>query len=212
MKAKILELLDLTFGTFDTMIDISSSETAIDRPLLIAEVRKRLAEYLPNLPPFDVVIMAVKESMESLRDMPPDPTSLPEQLQKVLAITKEKLSANRAEYEDVVVMTVKEFLNESDLDAAIDFYKSSASQKLKFGGLLNPELTAGDIGTIASFLASPAGEHYRAANAEMQTQLANATANWRNKTLEPHRDEILGAIGAVEPAPLTDAIEPPTAA
>lgn len=208
MREKILELHGLVFGTFDNMVNTINFDS-INRQALLAEVKSRLAEYNGRLPPFDVVVDTIKDSLAAIQDITPDDvTNLPPELQKLVTITRESLTAARAGYEDVVAPIYERLFDETDVDALIVFLKSNTNQQLREGGLLNPALTNEEVDELAAFLKSEPGQKYRVLHIELQNELTVATANWRNAALDGKRDEIAKILGFDEPPPAVD--EPPS--
>ncbi len=141
-------------------------------------MRQKILEMFEMLvTPFDKMIDGIAiDGMEGVEaDLVPEPVQL------VLALIKEKLTANRAAFEDGVVEIVQRYLTEEDVDTIIAFNKSAGGSKLRdcFG--------------------------------KIQDELSEAAGKWRNDTLEPHQDEVKRMLGAVEPSPApAPADEPPT--
>ena len=214
MREQILEFHELVFGSFDKMVNTVNFDS-INHQALVADVRTRLAEYGGRLPPFDVVVGAIKEALAAAQDITNDDiASLPPDLQRLVEITRESLGAARQAYEDKIVSIYEKHFSPDDLTVLVPFFKSNTNQQLRDGGLLNPALTNEDIDTLAVFLKSEPGQKYRTLHIALQNELTIATSHWRNEALDSRREEIAKLLGFAEPeaAPVPTEVEPPPTA
>lgn len=131
MREKALELMRLTVGTFDTLID--------------------------------------SIAIENFQGA--DPSTIPEQLQQMLAVVKDTLTKKHSQFEDAIVAVYEKYFTEADVDAMLAFNHSVVGEKL------------------------------RSCSIALQNDLIEATANWRNDALKENQAEISRILGVVEPAP-----------
>jgi len=106
-----------------------------------------------------------------------DDPSLPENLRKFVLAIKTKLYAARKEFEDATLEVYAKQLTETDVDTILEFQKSETGKKLK---------------EIAG---------------QLHDEIIETATNWRNSTLDKHREELSRILDVEEPEPM-----PPMAA
>lgn len=89
----------------------------------------------------------------------------PEEVKKLHAFIAEKLTEDRDGYENVIVDVISKHLDESDIDAIIEFNRSATGVKL------------------------------RAINQTIQNEMMLVTGKWRNAALEKHTEEVKRLMG-----------------
>ncbi|KKW46599.1 MAG: hypothetical protein UY96_C0003G0102 [Parcubacteria group bacterium GW2011_GWB1_56_8] len=107
--------------------------------------------------------------LEGFKDGEQINDSMPAELNQFLTKVKSILSAHKDEYEKVITDVYARHLTETDLDQIIEFS------------------------------ASPTGMKLTASSQEIQKELFLSISEWRNVTLDKHRDELQNLLGIEDP-------------